>query len=194
MIGLLEGELIEKSPTQVMLKVAGVGYLVSIPLSTFYALPEPPAAISLLIHTRIQEDALNLYGFVSQEEKDLFLQLLDIPRIGARMALNILSGINPGEFAEALAQRDIRRLAGIPGIGKKSAERIVMELKDKQIAVGAPRRPVPPGEGPVRDALSALLNLGYPKNVAEKALDTVRSQGADTLEDLLRQSLKWLSK
>lgn len=194
MIGLLEGELLDKSPTQVMVKVAGVGYLVSIPLSTFYALPEPPARISLLIHTRIQEDALNLYGFNTQEEKDLFLQLLNIPRIGARMALNILSGINPGEFAEALAQRDFRRLAGIPGIGKKSAERIVLELKDKKIAPAGRRLAASPGESHVQDALSALINLGYQRNVAEKALDAVRSQGADTLEDLLRQSLKWLSK
>jgi len=194
MIGFLEGELLEKSPGQVMLKVGGVGYRVLIPLSTFYALPEPPARVSLLIHTRMQEDALHLYGFSSREEKDLFQQLLNIPRIGARMALNILSGINPGEFAEALAQRDFRRLAGIPGIGKKSAERIVLELKDKKIAPGGPRRPAAPGEGPIQDALSALINLGYPKNLAEKALDAVRSHGADTLEDLLRQSLKWLSK
>ncbi len=194
MIGFLEGELLEKSPTQVTVKVTGVGYLVLIPLSTFYALPEPPARISLLIHTRIQEDALNLYGFSTPEEKDLFLQLLNSPRIGARMALNILSGINPGEFAEALAQRDIRRLAGIPGIGRKSAERIVLELKDKKITAGVPRRPVAAGEGLVNDALSALVNLGYQKNVAEKALDWARVQGADTLEDLLRQSLKWLSK
>ena len=194
MIGFLEGELLEKSPGQVMLKVGGVGYRVLIPLSTFYALPEPPARVSLLIHTRMQEDALNLYGFSSQEEKNLFQQLLNIPRIGARMALNILSGINPGEFAEALAQRDFRRLAGIPGIGKKSAERIVLELKDKKIAAAGPRRPAAPGEGPLQDALSALINLGYPKNLAEKALDAVRSHGAETLEDLLRQSLKWLSK
>ena len=194
MIGFLEGELLEKGPGQVMLKVGGVGYRVLIPLSTFYALPEPPARVSLLIHTRMQEDALNLYGFSSQEEKELFQQLLNIPRIGARMALNILSGINPGEFAEALAQRDFRRLASIPGIGKKSAERIVLELKDKKIAAGGPRRPAAPGEGPLQDALSALINLGYPKNVAEKALDAARSQGAETLEDLLRQSLKWLSK
>jgi len=194
MIGFLEGELLEKSPGQVMLKVGGVGYRVLIPLSTFYALPEPPARVSLLIHTRMQEDALNLYGFSSREEKELFQQLLNIPRIGARMALNILSGIDPGEFAEALAQRDFRRLAGIPGIGKKSAERIVLELKDKKIASAGPRRPAVPGEGPLPDALSALLNLGYPKNLAEKALDAVRSHGAETLEDLLRQSLKWLSK
>jgi Holliday junction DNA helicase RuvA len=194
MIGFLEGELLEKSPGQVMLKVGGVGYRVLIPLSTFYALPEPPARVSLLIHTRMQEDALNLYGFSSQEEKGLFQQLLNIPRIGARMALNILSGIDPGEFAEALAQRDFRRLAGIPGIGKKSAERIVLELKDKKIAAAGPRLPAAPGEGPLQDALSALINLGYPKNLAEKALNAVRSHGADTLEDLLRQSLKWLSK
>jgi len=194
MIGFLEGELLEKSPTQVMVKVGGVGYLVQIPLSTFYALPEPQARVFLLVHTRLQEDALNLYGFSTPEEKNLFLQLLNIPRIGARMALNILSGINPGEFAEALAQGDIRRLAGIPGIGKKSAERIVVELKDKRLAPAGPPRPAAPGEGFVQDALSALLNLGYPKNLAEKALITARSQGAASLEDLLRQSLKWLAK
>lgn len=194
MIGFLEGELLDKAPTQVMVKVAGVGYLVQIPLSTFYALPEPPARVALQIHTRIQEDALNLYGFSTLEEKELFLQLLNIPRIGARMALNILSGINPGEFAEALAQRDIRRLSGIPGIGKKSAERIVLELKDKRIVTAAPRRTAAAGEGPLQDALSALINLGYQKNVAEKALDAARGQGAETLENLLRQSLKWLSK
>ena len=93
-----------------------------------------------------------------------------------------------------MAQRDIRRLSGIPGIGKKSAERIILELKDKKIAPGGPPAPQAPGEGQVQDALSALLNLGYQKNVAEKALDAARHQGADTLEDLLRQSLKWLSK
>ena len=194
MIGFLEGELLEKSPTQVMVKVGGVGYLLQIPLSTFYALPEPQARVFLLVHTRLQEDALNLYGFSTPEEKDLFLQLLNIPRIGARMALNILSGINPGEFAEALAQGDIRRLAGIPGIGKKSAERIVVELKDKRLAPAARRLPAAPGEGLVQDALSALLNLGYPKNLAEKALMAARGQGAASLEDLLRQSLKWLAK
>ena len=194
MIGFLEGELLEKSPTQVMVKVGGVGYLLQIPLSTFYALPEPQARVFLLVHTRLQEDALNLYGFSTPEEKDLFLQLLNIPRIGARMALNILSGINPGEFAEALAQGDIRRLAGIPGIGKKSAERIVVELKDKRLAPAASRRPAASGEAFVQDALSALLNLGYPKNLAEKALMAARGQGAASLEDLLRQSLKWLAK
>ncbi len=194
MIGFLEGEIVSKGPTQVIIRVGGVGYRVHIPLSTFYALSEPPARISLLIHTRLQEDALNLYGFGTSEEKELFLQLLAIPRIGARMALNILSGISPGEFAEALGQRDIRRLAGIPGIGKKSAERIILELKDKQLAAGAPRLAPAAGQGPVQDALSALLNLGYSKNLAEKAIEAARGQGATTLEELLRQGLKWLAK
>jgi Holliday junction DNA helicase RuvA len=193
MIGFLEGELLDKAPGQVIVKVGGVGYLVLIPLSTFYALPEPPARISLQIHTRIQDDALQLYGFSTLEEKDLFLRLLNIPRIGAGMALKILSGISPLEFEEALSISDSRRLAGIPGIGKKSADRILLELKGKVII--APRaRPGVAGDRPYQDALSALLNLGYPKNVAEKSLDQARSQGAATVEDLLRQGLNWLAK
>jgi Holliday junction DNA helicase RuvA len=193
MIGYLEGQLLDKTPGQIVLKVGGVGYQVQIPLSTFYTLPDPPAQVSLQIHTRIQDDALNLYGFTTVEEKELFLSLLNIPRIGAKMALNILSGINPGDFALALAAGDIKRLAGIPGIGKKSAERIVLELKDK-VGAPVPGRPLPPGDRLSADALSALLNLGYPKNMAEKALEAARTQGANSLEDLLRQSLKALAK
>ncbi len=192
MIGYLEGQLLEKNPGQIVLLVGGVGYQVLIPLSTFYSLPEPPAPVSLQIHTRIQDDALNLYGFNTLEEKEMFLSLLNIPRIGAKIALNILSGINPEDFAQALATGDVKRLAGIPGIGKKSAERIVLELKDKQAA--RPWRPAAPADRLVADALSALLNLGYPKNMAEKALDAARTQGAGTLEELLRQSLKALAK
>jgi len=193
MIGYLEGQLLDKTPGQIVLKVGGVGYQVQIPLSTFYTLPDPPAAVALQIHTRIQDDALNLYGFNTVEEKELFLSLLNIPRIGAKMALNILSGINPGDFALALAAGDVKRLAGIPGIGKKSAERIVLELKDK-VGAPAPWRPAAPGDRLAADALSALLNLGYSKNMAEKALEAARAQGADTLEDLLRQSLKALAR
>jgi Holliday junction DNA helicase RuvA len=193
MIGYLEGELLDKNPGQIILKAGGVGYQVLIPLSTFYALPDPPAKIALQIHTRLQDEALNLYGFNTLEEKELFLSLLGIPRIGAKMALNILSGINPEDFTRALAAGDVKRLAGIPGIGKKSAERIMLELKDRR-AVPRPWRPAAPADRLAADALSALLNLGYPKTVAEKALDAARHQGADTLEDLLRQSLKVLAK
>jgi Holliday junction DNA helicase RuvA len=193
MIGFLEGELLDKTPVQVLVKVGGVGYQVLIPLSTFYALPDPPARAALQIHTRLQDEALQLYGFHTQEEKELFLRLLSIPRIGAKMALNILSGINPQEFELALLSGDLKRLAGIPGIGKKSAGRILLELKDRPPAPGH-WRPAAPGTSPVQDALSALLNLGYPKAMAEKALDAARSQGAATLEELLRQSLKLLAK
>jgi holliday junction DNA helicase RuvA len=193
MIGYLEGQLMDKLPGQILVKVGGVGYQIAIPLSTFYALPDPPAPIALQIHTRLQDDALQLYGFNTQEEKDLFLQLLSIPRIGARTALNILSGINPEDFAQALMQGDAQRLAGIPGIGKKSAARIVLELKDR-LPPARRLRPATAGEKLREDALSALLNLGYSKSLAEKALDAARAQGADSLETLLRQSLKALAK
>jgi len=193
MIGYLEGQLMDKSPNRILVKVGGVGYQIFIPLSTFYALPEPPATVALQIHTRLQEDAVQLYGFNTLEEKDLFLQLLSIPRIGARTALNILSGINPEDFAQAMLQGDAQRLAGIPGIGKKSAARIVLELKDRLPTARRPR-PASPGERLMQDALSALINLGYPKNMAEKALDAAKALGAGTIEDLLRQSLKSLAK
>ena len=193
MIAYLEGELMDKSPGLILVKVGGVGYQVYIPLSTFYALPDPPAQVALQIHTRMQEDDLSLFGFSTQEEKDVFLKLLSIPRVGARTALNILSGINPEDFVQALLQGDDKRLAGIPGIGKKSAARIVLELKDKLPPARRPR-PASPKETLLQDALSALLNLGYPKNMAEKALDAAQAQGAGTLEDLLRQSLKALAK
>jgi Holliday junction DNA helicase RuvA len=193
MIGFLEGELSAKSPGQVLVKVGGVGYLVFISLNTFYALPEPPGRVALHIHTHLQEEALQLYGFVDPEEKEIFLKLLNIPRIGAKTAINILSGISPGDFRQALAEGDIRRLASIPGVGPKSAERIALELKDKMARTfGA--RALGPEERERQDALSALLNLGYSKPLAEKALTVAQGQGARVLEDLLRCALKWLAK
>ena len=177
MIGYLEGQLIDKSPNQVLVKVGGVGYQVFIPLSTFYALPDPPATVALQIHTRLQEDALQLYGFNTLEEKDLFLQLLSIPRVGARTALNILSGINPEDFAQALLADDAQRLAGIPGIGKKSAARIVLELKDKLPPARRPH-PASAGERLMQDALSALINLGHSENLASMALDAAEALAA----------------
>lgn len=196
MIALLEGELYRKSADQLVIKVGGVGYQVFVPLSTFYNLPEPPARITLHIHTLIQGEVLQLYGFQTPEEKELFLKLITVPRIGPRLALNILSGISPEELAHVLASGDIKRLAGIPGIGRRSAERLLLELKDKL----HPARPplpdavLPPQERLLQDALSALLNLGYSKAVAEKVLNEVLAQGTvRTLEDLLRQSLSRLA-
>lgn len=193
MIGFLEGEILEKSPGKALIKVGGVGYQVHISLQTFYNLPDPPKTAALHIHTRIQDDALDLFGFAEPEEKDIFLDLLTIPRIGPRMALNILSGISPEEFRQALALSDVKRLSGIPGVGRKSAERIALELKDR-LTTAPPDRRVTPQDRERQDALSALLNLGYSKNLAEKALDKAWAQGAHTLEDLLRQGLKHLAK
>ncbi len=193
MIGFLEGEILDKSPGQVLVRVGGVGYQVYISLQTFYSLPDPPGTVALRIHTRVQDDALELFGFADQDEKDVFLQLLTIPRIGPRMALNILSGISTEELREALAASDVKRLASIPGVGRKSAERITLELKDR-LAAGPPTRRAAPRDRERTDALSALLNLGYSKNLAEKALDKAQAHGAHTLEDLLRLSLKYLAK
>jgi holliday junction DNA helicase RuvA len=194
MIGYLEGEILAKAPGLLLVKVGGVGFQVSISLNTFYKVPDPPGQVALLIHTRIQDDALLLYGFADQDEKELFLELLSIPRIGARIALNILSGISPEEFREAVAGSDAKRLSSIPGVGRKSAERITLELKDRLAARVPARRQAPPQEQERQDALSALLNLGYAKNLAEKALDKAHDKGAHALEELLRQALKWLAK
>jgi len=193
MIGFLEGEVLAKSPGLALIKVGGVGYQVAISLNTFYILPDPPGAVGLHIHTRLQDDALQLYGFADRSEKELFLELLAIPRVGARIALNILSGISVEEFRQAVTLGDVKRLSSIPGVGKKSAERITLELKDR-LAVKVPAQVAAPKERERQDALSALLNLGYPKNLAEKSLDEARRQGASTVEDLLRQGLKWLAK
>jgi len=193
MIGFLEGEIHAKSPGLVLVKVGGVGYQVFISLNTFYAIPDPPGQVALHIHTHVQEDALHLYGFADLDEKQVFLELLNIPRIGARTALNILSGISPEDFRRALAEGDVKRLASIPGLGRKSAERITLELKDRLAATAPMSRPAPQ-ERERQDALSALLNLGYSKNLAEKALDAAHAHGARTVEDLLRQGLKWLAK
>ena len=193
MIGFLEGEVLTKVPGTVLIKVGGVGYMVYISLNTFYIVPDPPGVTALHIHTRIQDDALQLYGFADLDEKVLFLSLLGIPRIGARTALNILSGISPEEFRQAVTEGDAKRLASIPGLGRKSAERITLELKDRLAATTPSRRPAPQ-ERERQDALSALLNLGYAKNLAEKALDKIQAQGGHTLEELLRQSLRYLAK
>ncbi|MBW1916642.1 MAG: Holliday junction branch migration protein RuvA [Deltaproteobacteria bacterium] len=196
MIALLEGELVLKSSDQVIIKVAGVGYQVFIPLSTFYLLPEPPAPVALQIHTLMTSETLQLYGFQTLEEKQIFLKLLTIPRVGPRMAINILSGLSPQELSEVLASSDVKRMASIPGVGRRSAERILLELKDKlhPARPPLPRDVLPPQERRFQDALSALLNLGYSKAIAEKALNEVQAQGtASSLEDLLRQGLKRLA-
>lgn len=195
MIAYLEGDLLEKKPDQVLLKVGGVGYQVFIPLSTFYRLPDPPAPVSLLVQTIWQSDSLLLCGFATREEKETFTKLIAIPRIGPRLALNILSGISPQELAQALLQGDVKRLAAVPGLGRKSAERILVELKGKlpDSLTGAPPTPGI-AAGLWDDALSALLNLGYPRPTAEKVLQQLGQEASSwTLEEILRASLSRLA-
>ena len=196
MIAYLEGELYEKRPEYVILKVAGVGYQTFIPLSTFYQLPEPPAQVALQVYTHVQTDTLQLYGFATQDEKQTFVKLLGIPRVGPKLALGILSGISPQDLAQALAENDIKRLSAIPGLGRKSAERLVVELRDK-LAPASPHL-TPATAGPQGslwdDALSALINLGYSRPTAEQALRLVHTHEKPlTLEDILRHSLARLA-
>src|SRR5712691_746209 len=166
MIGRLTGRLAQKSPDLVVLDVGGVGYLVHIPLSTFYELPEAESPASLWIHTHVREDTLALYGFLTERERALFLMLLSVAGIGPRVALTVLSGIPPAELVEALREQDVRRLVAIPGVGKKTAERMVLELAEKASRfVSEPS--VAPAIVAADNVLSALVNLGYRKAEAE---------------------------
>ncbi len=201
MIGQLRGTLIDKRPNQVLLDVSGVGYQVQIPLSTFYALGELKEEISLLIHTHVREDALVLYGFLTAREKHFFELLISASGVGPSLALKILSGMSVDDLIPAIRAGDLVLLTRIPGVGKKTAERIVVELRDKlaqmEAAGAAEERPAARG-GIAGDVVSALLNLGYDRRAAEKATEEVQSQalasGGATFEALLRASLQSLSR
>jgi Holliday junction DNA helicase RuvA len=197
MIGLLRGRLLEKRPNQVILDVGGVGYLVAIPLSTFAALGELHAEVTLLIHTHVREDALSLYGFLSQREKHLFELLLGASGVGPSLALKILSGMNVEELVPAIRSGDLARLTKIPGVGRKTAERMVVELKDKleTVAVEAAEKPAPASPAGVEaDVKSALINLGYDERTADAALaESKREAGTASFEKLLRVTLTALS-
>jgi Holliday junction DNA helicase RuvA len=196
MIGLLRGRLLEKRPNQVILDVSGVGYLVAVPLSTFAAVGELHGEVTLLIHTHVREDALSLYGFLSQREKHLFELLLGASGVGPSLALKILSGMNVEDLVPAIRTGDIARLTKIPGVGRKTAERMVVELKDKLEAVAAevekPATASPAGVD--ADVKSALINLGYDERAADSAVTKAkRESGAATFEKLLRVTLSTLS-
>ena len=177
MIGRLTGRLAKKDPDQILLDVAGVGYLVHIPLSTFYELPEVESPASLCIHTHVREDALALYGFLTERERSLFLLLLCVAGIGPKVALTVLSGIPPAELIDALRKQDVRRLVAVPGVGKKTAERMVLELAEKVQAFGEAAAEAPAAVS-ADDVISALVNLGYRKGEAEKAVDAIARAGA----------------
>jgi Holliday junction DNA helicase RuvA len=196
MIGLLRGRLLEKRPNQVILDVGGVGYLVAVPLSTFAALGELHAEVTLLIHTHVREDALMLYGFLSAREKHVFELLLGASGVGPSLSLKILSGMNVEELVPAIRGGDIARLTRIPGVGRKTAERMVLELKDKLDAIAVETdKPAPASPAGVEaDVESALINLGYDERTAESAVgEAKREAGTASFEKLLRQTLAALS-
>jgi Holliday junction DNA helicase RuvA len=196
MIGLLRGRLLEKRPNQVILDVGGVGYLVAVPLSTFAALGELHAEVTLLIHTHVREDALALYGFLSAREKHFFELLLGASGVGPSLALKILSGMNVEDLVPAIRTGDLVRLTRIPGVGRKTAERIIVELKDRleAIAKEVDKPAAPSPAGAEADVQSALVNLGYDERTVDKAVsEAKRETGTMNFEKLLRVALAALS-
>ena len=195
MIAHLRGRILKKGTQEAVIDVAGVGYRVTIPLSTFYRLGELGAEAALLIHTHVREDALALYGFLTEEEQLLFERLLSVSGVGPKVALGILSGIEAPDLVEALRASDVARLTRIPGVGKKTAERLVLEQKDKMPARTAPpARAGSPGSASRDDLVSALVHLGYSRPEAERGVDKALREGKDArFEDLLRRSLQVLS-
>ena len=194
MIARLKGTLVEKSPSRIVVDVAGVGYDVQVPLSTFYGLGEAGATVALRVHTHVREDAIALFGFATGLEQDLFERLIAISGIGPKLALAVLSGIDPAELVRAIRAQDVARLTRIPGVGKKTAERIGLELKDRLPQAAAPLDAA--GGDDVRaDLLSALTNLGYNRSVAEKAIDAAlkKDPGAG-FEDVLRNILRGMMR
>ena len=195
MIAQLAGSLAYKSPEHLVVDVHGVGYQVLVSLNSFYRLPEPGDSVRLLIHTHVREDALQLYGFMEREEKDLFLLLNSVSGIGPRLALNILSGTPTTELLDALEAGDLVRLVAIPGVGRKTAERLVLELRDKIKLVKGARAADdgPRTSGLDAEAVSALVNLGYRQTEAERAVKAARAAGASDLEAIIRTALKRVS-
>jgi Holliday junction DNA helicase RuvA len=206
MIAHLSGTLLSKHATSVIVDVSGVGYEVTIPLSTFYDLEDLGATVQLRIYTHVREDALQLYGFKTARERELFLKLITVSGIGPKLGITLLSGMTADEMIASIRTNNLARLTLIPGVGRKTAERLIMELREKVAELSSaqleeefgakPEVSAEPTEDSVRaDALSALLNLGYQRSGAEKSIDAALSEGGDiTVESVLRRSLKKLAR
>jgi holliday junction DNA helicase RuvA len=199
LIAYLRGRILEKHPNRVIVDVNGVGYDVAVPLSTFYSLGDAETNVTLRIHTHVREDALSLYGFLTALEQDLFERLIGVSGIGPKVALAVLSGIEPLELMRAIERADIARLTAIPGVGKKTSERIVLELKDRlpraQVAAVGAGATLPESADVRDDVLSALVNLGYHRPLAEKAVaSAIKAVGDGGFERTLKQALRELSK
>ncbi|HAJ27464.1 MAG TPA: Holliday junction branch migration protein RuvA [Syntrophus sp. (in: bacteria)] len=202
MIARISGTLVYKSVQAITLDAHGIGYRVFVPLTTFYELPEMGQPITLHIHTHVKEDAINLFGFHTLEERNMFQVMISVSGIGPRLAMNILSGINVEDLVDAITGGNLRRLLNIPGVGRKMAERLVLELKDKVLKLDrgqtAPRdRVIPrsPEEAVKEDALSALINLGYKNATARDVIEKIMKETNDipALDLLLKSALQHLS-
>ncbi len=198
MIAHLKGQLIQKSPVSLVVDVQGVGYEVFIPLTVYYELPECGTTVSLYIHTRIREDSLKLFGFIKEADKQMFELLIRISKVGPKIALAFLSGMTGQDLTQAVFNDDISTLSASPGVGRKTAERLALELKDKLLELNLQPETATasntPGNGLKDDAVSALVNLGYKKAQAEQALRKVwRDEAKPSLEELIRDSLNCLS-
>lgn len=202
MIAYLSGKLLEKQTNTAIVDVGGVGYEVSIPLSTFYELGDVGSDVSLRIYTHVREDAIQLFGFKTLRERDLYLRLISVQGIGAKSGITMLSGMSADEIIMAIRTNDLARLTSIPGVGQKTAERLVIELRDKVgelsgdgTALDAASRTALPADAMFEDALSALVNLGYQRAAAEKALNQAAQEGTEiSVQKLLRRSLQILAK
>ncbi len=196
MIAQLSGTLAHKSPEHLVVDVGGVGYQVFVSLNCLYQLPNAGERVRLLIHTNLRENALELFGFADADERQLFGLLIGVSGIGPRLALNILSGMPVRELQAAIESSDLVRLVSIPGIGKKTAERLVVELRDRVKILQAARAD---GQGATRsdgvntEAVSALVNLGYRRPEAEQAVNAARADGAEELSNVIRDALRRLS-
>ena len=197
MIGALTGRIVDKQPERLVVDVNGVGYQLHVPLSTFYELGDPGATVSLRVHTYVREETLSLFGFATRLELQVFERLITISGVGPRLALAVLSGIEPPDLVRAVTRGDVDRLTRIPGVGKKTAERIGLELKDRLPAALAGEPDAggeTPPDGDKGDVVSALLNLGYHRTAAERAAQAAVKSGAAGFERTLRQALRELSK
>jgi Holliday junction DNA helicase RuvA len=199
MIARLSGILAEKAPGRIIVDVRGVGYDIQVPLSTFYVVGDPGATVSLRVHTHVREDVIALFGFATSLEQDLFERLITITGIGPKLALAVLSGMEPPDLVRAIRTQDVARLTSIPGVGKKTAERIGLELKDRLPqalhAAADAAKPEAPEDQLRADLLSALVNLGYQRQGAEKAIEReLKNAPGVRFEEALRAVLRTLMK
>lgn len=205
MIAHLSGTLLSKQATSVIVDVSGVGYEVTIPVSTFYDLEDVGGSVQLRIYTHVREDALQLYGFKTARERELFLKIISVSGIGPKLGITLLSGMSADELIASIRTNNLARLTLIPGVGRKTAERLIMELREKVAELSSAQLEEELGAKPEAaeltadtargDALSALLNLGYQRSAAEKAIDAALNEGGEiTVESILRRSLKKLAR